>query len=237
MTKKTWFLPPDFSFSPEGEFRLGMVIKYPDRPTLALASLGPEETPSIALPEVGTRVESGHIHSTSSDQSTGVNLFAKLLDLAAASGSTDASRHQERSFGSVDHEVRAFSRALSPEALRAIVQLPEVNKYMNGGPYGRFRKRPVYLISGLRIARDSFTVTNTKGSKSSAKVEGSASMAAMGVPVPVEAGGGISTAREKHQQQGYNTSPGIVFAYRLHVIRAMSNGSTESELYSSSHFK
>lgn len=231
MTQKTWFLPPDFNFLPDGELRLGMIIKYPDRPTLALASLGPEETPSIALPEMTTLTETGHSHSTGSASSGGFNVFANLIDLASASDSTDISRYRDRSFGTVDHEVRSFSRALSPQALRDIVQLDKVKSFINGGPFGRFRKRPVYLISGLRVAKDSFSVTDTAGSSSSTEANMSLSAAALGAPVPLEAGGGVSAAGEKHETRGYDTSPGIVFAYRLHVIRAKSDGSGESELF------
>ncbi|OBS20203.1 hypothetical protein FPOA_06589 [Fusarium poae] len=232
MTQKTWFLPPDFNLLPDGELRLGMIIKYPDRPTLALASLGPEETPSIALPEVTSLTETGHSHSTGSARSAGFNIFANFIDLASASGSTDISRYRDRSFGTVDHKVRSFSRALRPQALRAIVQLDEVKKFINGGPFGRFRKRPVYLVSGLRVAQDSFSVTNTTGSSSSAEANMSLSAAALGAPVPLETGGGVSASGEKHETRGYNTSPGIVFAYRLHVIRAKSDGNAESELFS-----
>ncbi|KAH7022130.1 hypothetical protein EDB80DRAFT_1744 [Ilyonectria destructans] len=233
MTKPTWFLSPDFSFFPEGELRLGMVLKYPDRPTLALASLSPEETPVIALPNVTTIIESGHAHSSGSCRSASANVFAKFIDLASVSGSADVSRYKDRSFGTVDHEVRQFSRAPSPDALRAIVQLDAVKEFINGGPFGRFKKRPVYLLSGLRVAKESFSVTNTTGSSSSVAAEVSALAATLGAPVPLEAGAGISTAGEKYETHSYNTAPGIVFAYRLHVIRAKSNGSAaESELFS-----
>lgn len=39
MSKKTWFLPPDFTFLPDGEIALDSVIPEPSRPTATLASL------------------------------------------------------------------------------------------------------------------------------------------------------------------------------------------------------
>ncbi|KAM0424314.1 hypothetical protein ACHAPT_010460 [Fusarium lateritium] len=227
---KTWFLPPDFNFFPEGEIRLGMLLKYPDRPTLSLASLDPDETPHIPLPAVTTITEAGHAHSSGSGRSAGANIFAKFIDLASASGSADVSSFKEREFGTVDREVRYFSRALSPDALRAVVQLDAVKEFINGGPFGRFRKSQIYLLSGLRVAKDSFSVTNTTGSATSVAAEASASAAGLGAPV--EAGGGVSTSKEKHESHSYNTAPGVVFAYRLHVIRAKSNGRAESDLFS-----
>ncbi|KAJ4328691.1 hypothetical protein N0V84_000882 [Fusarium piperis] len=226
---KTWFLPPDFSFFPEGEIRLGMILKYPDRPTLALASLDPEETPHIPLPAVTTITETGHAHSAGSGRSAGANVFSKFVDLASVSGSVDVSKYKDREFGAVDHEVRFFSRALSPDALRATLQIDEVKEFINSGPFGRLRKRPVYLISGLRVAKDSFSVTNTTGSTTSRAGEVSASAASLGVPVG--AGGGLSRGNEKHELHSYSTAPGVVFAYRLHVIRAKSNSKAESDLF------
>ncbi|KAK7424536.1 hypothetical protein QQX98_000501 [Neonectria punicea] len=232
MTKYSWFLSPDFTLFPEGELRLGMVLKYPDRPTLAVASLSSEETPDISLPKVTTITEPGHTHSAGSGRSAGANIFAKFIDLASASGSADVSRYKDVEFGTVDHEVRSFCRAPSPETLQAIVQLDAVKQFINGGPFGRFRKRPVYLLSGLRVAKDSFSVTNTAGSATSVAAEVSASAASIGAPVPLEAGGGFSTTGESHESHSYNTAPGVVFAYRLHVIRAKSKNNAESELFS-----
>ncbi|CAM1506237.1 Fc.00g058780.m01.CDS01 [Cosmosporella sp. VM-42] len=230
---KTWFLPPDFNFIPEGELKLGTVLKYPDRPTLALASLCSSETPAIPLPEVTTLTEKGHAHSGGSSRSAGVNLFAKILDLASASGRADISRSLDRSFGTVGHEVRSLAGALSPEALRSIIQLEAINKFINGGPFDRFRKRPIYLISGLRVAKDSFTVTNTTGSAKSAAADAEVSAVALGAPVPLEVRAGAYSGREKQQSHSYDTAPGIVFAYRLHVIRVKGGGDdAESELFS-----
>lgn len=227
MPQKTWFLPPDFTFLPTGELALGTVIPHPSRPTLALASLDPDTHPEIALPSVVTIVEPNHNHSRASGGSIGFDLFAKVVDLASASGATNVSRYKNRSFGDVDHEVRVFSRALGAEALKAIVALPEVKRYINGG---RFGTRPVYIISGLRVARDSFPVTDRVGSATS--VELGASGPAPSAPVPLEVGGAISGSRDRDASDTYKTAPGIVFAYRLHVVREKRDGAAESELFS-----
>lgn len=226
----TWFLPPDFNFLPDGELRLGTIIKHPDRPTLALASLGPE-TPGISLPDITTLLETDHTHSTGSSRATGTNLFAKALELASVSGSVALSRHKNLSFGGVDHEVRFFSLPPSPEALASILQLPGVKKYVESGPLGRIRRRPVYIISGLRVLKGSLTVTNTKGTDVEVAGEAGVSAMAMGVPVPLEVGAGVSTAKGRQQSHEYTTAPGIVFAYRLHVIRPRGDGA-ESEMLS-----
>lgn len=230
--KKTWFLSPDFSFFPEGDIRLGTILTQPDRPTLVLASLGPEETPTIKLPDVNIITEPGHTHSTGSSRSASANVFAKFIELASISGSTDISRYQDRSFSEVDHQVRLFSRAPTPETLRAILQLESVKEYVNGGRFGRFKKRPVYMISGLRVAKDSFSVTEGQGSSTSVAGEASVSAAALGAPLPLEIGAGASTTGEKYESHSYKTVPGVIFAYRMHIIHPKPDGDAEIELFS-----
>jgi hypothetical protein len=227
---KTWFLPPDFNFLPDGELRLGTIIKHPNRPTLALASPGPD-TPEVTLPEIVTLNETGHSHSNGNSNAVGANLFAKALELASASGSVAVSRHKSLSFGAVDHEVRFFSPPLGPKALSAITRLGPVRKYMEGGPLGRVRRRPVYVISGLRVVRGPLVVTSAGGTTTEVAGEAGVSAAAMGVPVPLEVGAGASTAKGREWSHEYSTAPGIVFAYRLHVIRAKGDG-VESEMFS-----
>ncbi|KAH6685687.1 hypothetical protein F5X68DRAFT_240895 [Plectosphaerella plurivora] len=227
---KTWFLPPDFNFLPDGELRLGTIIKHPNRPTLALASPGPE-TPEVTLPEIKTLTETSHAHSNQSSRSIGVNIFAKALELASASGSVNVSRYKSLSFGTADHEVRFFSPPPSPEALAAILRLGAVRKYMEGGPLGRVRRTPVYLISGLRVVRDSLAVKSAGGTTTEIAGEAGVSAAAMGVPVPLEVGAGSSVSKGREWSHEYSTAPGIVFAYRLHVIRSRGDGA-ESELHS-----
>jgi hypothetical protein len=235
MANKTWFLTPDFTFFPDGDIRLGTILKYPDRPTLSLATLGSDETTkAIVLPEIKTITEPGHAHSTGSGRSTSANVFAKFLDLASASGSVDVSRYKNRSFGTVDHEVRLFSGAPPPKTLSAIVQLDAVKQYINGGPFGRFKKRPVYMITGIRVAKDAFSVTDTADSSSSVAGEVSASAELLGAPLPLETGVGASKTREQNESHSYNTAPGIIFAYRMHVIRSKSGDGAESELFSDS---
>ena len=86
------------------------------------------------------------------------------------------------------------------------------------------------IISGLRVARDSFQVTNGVGSAVS--MELAASGAVPAGPVPLEAGGAVSGSHERNVTDGYETAPGIVFAYRLYVIREKRDGTVETELFS-----
>lgn len=222
------FLTPDFTFLPDGAIALGRVIPDPRRPTATLASLGPgSENPTIPIPEAKSLVERSRAFAAETRRSFGFELLAKFLELAAANGKTDVSWSRNKTFSAVDHEVRTLDGAFEPEALRAITRLEEVRRHIDGG---RFGKRCVYIISGLRIAVDSFTVTDEKASSVSGSVGGSGPVPAGGLPL--EVGGGLSGANEHTSNRSYQTAPGIVFAYRLHVLRPKREGNAEGELFS-----
>ncbi|KND92434.1 hypothetical protein TOPH_02943 [Tolypocladium ophioglossoides CBS 100239] len=222
MTSKSWFLPPDFTFLPDGQIALGRVIPEPRRPTVTLASLA--EHPTIALPEVSSIVEKNRSFSAEKSRSFGLELFAKCLDMASAK--TDVSWYKNKSFAAVDHEVRTYNGVFAPEALKAVVELLDVKRHIHSGQFG---KRCVYIISGLRLARQSITITDEKGNKTAGSLGGSGPVPAGTVPVAL--GGNISGSREANRKDGYETAPGIVFAYRLYVVRPKDTGA-QVELFS-----
>ncbi|KAK6359885.1 hypothetical protein TWF696_001014 [Orbilia brochopaga] len=230
MTQKTWFLPPDFTFLPTGELKLGTIIKHPSRPTAILASIG-DVLPEIPLPNVQTFEETNHNHSRASSRGGGFEVWTKFIDLASASGKLSGDRFNGLSLGNVDHEVRTFGSPLKEDSLKAIVNLPKVKKFIDSGLSGLFgQKRPIYIIPGLRIAKTSFNVTRETGSGSHWSISGSGPAGAAAA-IPVEIGATVSADREKKSTGSYETSQGVVFAYRLHVIRAHRDGDADAELF------
>jgi len=220
---KTWFLAPDFTFSPDA---LGTVIPDPSRPSVALAALGPDH-PTIRLPETRTIVEKNRVFADEKSRSAGLELFAKFVELAEANGKADRSWFQNKSYSQVDHEIRAYNGPFDAESLLGIVSLPAVKRHVESGVFG---KRPVYLISGLRVIRESFTVTDETGSSTAVALTASGPVPAG--PVPVELGGSLSRSKEEKLSMGYDTAPDIVFAYRVHVLRPKGDF-VEAELFSS----
>lgn len=225
MTKKTWFLPPDFTFLPDGQIALGRIIPDPQRPTTTLASL--TDHPTITLPEVRTIVEKNRSFSAEKTRSFGLGLLASFLDIASLNGKVDASWHKGKSFSAVDHEVQMYNGGFAPSTLKAIVGLEHVKRHIDSG---RFGKRCVYVITRLRIAQQSFTVADERGRTTALSLEGSGPLAAAAA-VPVGLGGSASVSKGDVRKDGYETGPGIVFAYRLHVIRPKV-GWEEEELFS-----
>ena len=224
MTSKIWFLPPDFTLLPDGQVALGRIIPEPRRPTVTLASLA--DHPTIAVPDIKSITEKNRSFAAEKSRSFGFELFAKFLEIFSANNSADVSWSTSKSYSEVDHEVQQYNGAFTPDALKAITELKEVKKHIDSG---RFGKRAVYIITGVRVAQQSFTVTDEKGKKKAVSLGGS--VAAPIGAVPVEFGGSVSGSRENKRTDGYETAPGIVFAYRLHVIRPRDEGA-DGELFS-----
>ncbi|KAH0525896.1 hypothetical protein TsFJ059_009299 [Trichoderma semiorbis] len=222
MIRKTWFLPPDFTFLPDGQISLGSIIPSPRQPTTTLASV--TSYPAIILPETKSIVEKNVSFSVEKTRSFGLELFTKLLDVKNAK--IDLSWYKNRSFSAVDHEVQTYHGAFSPETLKAILALDAVKKHIDSG---RFGKRRVYIITGLRVVSQGFTVTEEKGRSTSSAVGASGFVPASIVPAVL--GAIIGGKSEVRANTSYETSPGIVFAYRLHVIRPKGTGADE-ELFS-----
>ncbi|KAL8370605.1 hypothetical protein RB595_000803 [Gaeumannomyces hyphopodioides] len=214
----TWFLPPDFTFKPEGKLSLGMVIGHPKDPTDVLAMPG-SETPPIPLPEEDRFVEPKHVHSDEAENALGFNLLARFADLISGSASLAKRRHNATQYGEVDHEVRTFKTPFADATLRAVVRLPRVRQHIDSSLFGT---RPVYIVSGLRVTTSSFAVTRLAEADMTAGVSASAPVPAG--PVPVEVGGGVSGAANGTRSDSYETAPGIVFAYQLYAIRPVGDG-------------
>lgn len=171
-------------------------------------------------------MENNHAFSAEKSRSFGFELLAKFIELASTNSKTDVSWSARKSYSAVRHEVRTLDGVFTPAALRAITQLDGVKDHMDSGMFG---KRCAYIISGIRVALDPILVTDDKERKTAGSVGGSGPVPT-GV-VPVELGGGISGSNERKENKSFETAPGIVFAYRLHVIRPK-RGTVEGELFS-----
>ncbi|PTB51201.1 hypothetical protein M431DRAFT_511311 [Trichoderma harzianum CBS 226.95] len=180
----------------------------------------------IPLPDIQSLMEKGHRHSRTNNASICSKVFDRFIELASNSTSVIWSRYKSTTFGSVDLETRTYSKAISSEALNAIVGLERVKKYMNRGILG---KRPIYIITGLRIARESFSVAYEARSRieTSFAVLGSAATG----PLPLNIGASISEKNDKSRKDEYQIAASVVFAYRLHVIRERRSGDVETELF------
>ena len=222
----TWFLPPDFTFAADGSLQLGTVIAHPKKPTLVLTVLGSSSS-DLTLPKTSILTEANHCHVNSHARSNSFGIWSQFLAMASGSLNIDRGSNTSLSHGAVDHGIRTFAEPLTAEMARKIAALPVVQEQMARGIFG---KRAIYVVSGVRIAKTSFTVKKEKGRNYTVGLSGSGPP--IPGPVPLELGAGVTHARETTVTDSYETAPEIVYAYRVHVVRYKRAG-VEMELFQS----
>lgn len=225
---KTWFLfpGPDFTFKPDGLLRLGTVIEHPKDPTKIL--LQAASCQGLKLPGVTTITETNHTHSRTLDRSFAANIFAKIFSNASVSFGMDAETDHSLSFGTVDHEVQQFDDVLSEACLRRLVSESSARSHMDSGIFG---KRPLYIVTGLRVTRQPMSISKT----ASASKAGAATLSgnATGGSAPLEIGGDIRGTAGRAIVDSYEAPAGVIFAYRVHIIREKSDRATDGGIFSS----
>jgi hypothetical protein len=221
----TWFLAPDFTFTTDGPLRLGMVLPHWSQPTTVLADLCSSTIGEFNLPNVTTIVERNKAYDRNQSRSNGFDVWSKFEGFASASISTDYGKDISINYGITDHEIRLFSDPLMPETVAAIANIPAVRAQIESGMFGR---RAIYVVTGLRIAMTSFRVTKSTGSNFAIELGGSGPLATV---TPAELGGRVRHDRKTAITDSYDTAPGIVFAYRLNIIRPR-RASLETGLFS-----
>lgn len=201
-----------------------MILAHPKDPTEVLVASPssfylPDGKTPIPLPAHDTLIEPKHVHSDEIERSVGLNLLARFAELFSGSACVSRRRRNIIQYGEVDHEVRTFATPFADETLAAIVRIPKVREHIESGTFGY---RPVYIVSGLRVARSSFSVTKV-GEKEDAVDLSGEGPAAGGMP-GMELGGGVNVAKKTAKSDEYQTAPGIVFAYQLYTIRRKREG-------------
>lgn len=248
-TKGIWFLPrvkdsaPVFTFTEGGALQLGTILESFNDPSSVLFFPATEEaSPAISWPPEETAgTEKNHEHSNANAGSVGGNILATFLSVAKASAEIELKRQHLLKFGKVDHKIVQFKYPITSAAVQAILKQDAI-KRQNSGPFRHFLPKPIYVVSGLRIATASFTVTeeNKPGFHASAEASlldpGSAntgtpeaaanpvtdaalSATASHIPMGGKASGHIDNENTVEHEYETIGEKGIVFAYRMHVIR------------------
>lgn len=225
---KTWFLfpGPDFIFKPDGPLRLGTIIEHPKNPTKIL--LQATSCQGLELPRVTTINETNHSHSRTLDRSFGANIFARFFGNASAFLSVDSERDHSLSFGTVDHEVQQFADMISESCLKKLVSESSVRSHLDSGVFG---KRPLYIVTGLRVTQQPMSVTKTAFISKGGAAAGSGNV--VGGPNPVEGGGGIHCTAGTRIVDSYEAPAGVIFAYRVHIIREKRDRASGGGIFSS----
>ena len=202
MVRKTYLLPPNLTTHPGGTFSIGTIITDPFNP------LKPLSTSKDALNTVThTELESELRHG--SDKGFSSSVWANFLQIANAKVSGGVSTNFLSTYRFTSLETITLRDYPSEEYAATRANEPKVKAAMNAGLLGR---APVYMISGLKIAKG-FHSTQEQGRRVHGGVGGT-------VPITEQVSAGAEVSGEKGTLYSYSsrTEDDIVFAYQLHVI-------------------
>ncbi|KAK1051044.1 hypothetical protein LTR74_016872 [Friedmanniomyces endolithicus] len=204
MSLRTYILPPNLTTHPWGSFAVGTIIADPFRPLKPLSV--PPNTKDL---DIDTHHESKRdLHKTSAHSLSG-SVWAQFLQVANAKLSGRISSNLSESYTVKSLETVALREDPSDEYAEKRANEPKVRAAMNAGMLGR---KPVYLITGIKIARG-FKWTREEGRSAQAQAGASVPVADQ-VAVGAELGAeGSSTYRDSG-----STKEDIIFAYQLHTI-------------------
>ena len=208
----TYLIAPNFHFIPHtGSIRLGSLLADPCRPHRVLTTIEPSELPD-KYPNVEKVFECNHEVTRRGSRDISEALWAKFLDTASGkiSGQHGVESLKEYTIDELQTEYFRFDPDM--EVLQARVAHQKVQAYMKGS-FGR--KKPVYMIDGVKIAKG-LVAKHEKSDKASVEMSGSGT-----VPTPagnVEAGANLSASQKTSERDVSNLGMDVVFAYKLLIV-------------------
>lgn len=201
---KSYILCPNFSFQPDGPIRLGNIIADPSKPTKPIIKFDD----SKAKPETVTTPETKHIINSDHGRSLHGGVWARFLEFAGVSAGVKLSSDVLTQYV-MDMDVTYFKEEPTDAEAAEIVKDKKVQAVMKSGIFG---SEPVFMITGLRIAKG-FRVMSQVLSGQEGKIDGSVQSAG-GFSVGGQGGSGQRVAG----QESFRSGKDIIFAYQLHII-------------------
>lgn len=219
---KTYLLAPNFNFRPDGPIALGNIIADPFRPHRVLA----KADPSAVQPEIETVFEDDFVAHRSAGHGINVSIWAQFLASLGINLGTNFSQNTSTTYSMSSLKTVYLKSGPSDEELRQRANVPKVRNALRTG----LRSRPVYMVSGIKIA-ENLTVATERGVHKGINAGVSAPVAE-----GISLGGNVELTREKGQQDSSRARQDVVFAYELLVIR-LRGGDEETPVVNEFHSK
>ncbi|KAL6253017.1 hypothetical protein RBB50_000737 [Rhinocladiella similis] len=200
---KTFILAPNFTFHPDTSICMGDILQDPSDPTKPLSS-----SPRAEL-ETTTHTDYDAELGKSASTSVGGGIWETFLQFASIKLYGEASKDIATRYTIDRLETVYFKKQPTDEQASRWALEPRVAAAINAGVV---RRNPVYLVSGLKIARG-FSLADGVSSSRKAGVGAEAP-----VTFGVGAGADVDVGRSRSERQSWRSEEDIVFAYQLHVI-------------------
>ena len=200
----TYVLAPNLTYHPNTSICMGDIIEYPDDPTKPLSSVADSESK-----EITSHFDYDNELSGQTVLSLRGSIWANFLQKASSKiggGTSDEllARYTIRRL-----ETIYFTKQPTDEEAADRVEDRKVKAAVNAG---LLAKKPVFMITGLKVARG-FQLSRSVISSADASAELKAH-----IMPHAEAGVDADYSRQMKAEQKYRTPQDIIFAYQLHII-------------------
>ncbi|KAK2053265.1 hypothetical protein LY76DRAFT_597958 [Colletotrichum caudatum] len=225
MATKTYILTPSYTYRPDGPIQIGSIIADPFRPAKPLSKMafGTSAIETIFQDDLEATCDTG--------RSLNLSLWARILDAAGVGVGASRSQNAVESLTVQRLETRYLAAEPvddDPELVRCLEE-PRVQAAIKGGLFGR---APVYLISGVKIARG-LAVRSERGRAVGGSLTATAPAAqAIGIDV----GASMERGKSRNMSSSFNAGEqDIVVAYQLHIIKTtrFSKGVVKADVFES----
>ncbi|KAI1214235.1 uncharacterized protein F4807DRAFT_407145 [Annulohypoxylon truncatum] len=148
---KTYILAPNFTYKPSGPIQIGNIITDPLRPTKVLSSLSTDSQPAI---EVITQHEFELVDEQ--DRSIHAGVWSTFLETIGASLGAGHETNRSHTYKATELETHYLRDEPSETDVARRTAEPSVQAVIRAGWFGA---RPVYMVTGVKVARG-FAVSN-----------------------------------------------------------------------------
>lgn len=196
---KTYLLAPTFQFLPHGPISIGNIIADPFKPHRVLTSADP-------VPAIETVRDADYAHRRDGSHGLEASVWAHFLQTVGV----DLSAQYEQGVAT-EHTMECLETSYlkfepGEEEIQKRVQDPRVQTVMKSGI---LRPQPVYMISGVKIAKG-FSASREVAARKSGKV---------GVSVPISAEASVGTDstafKSSAEREAFRAEGDRVYAYQL----------------------
>ena len=217
----TYFLAPSCDFPADGLITLGSIITHPKTPQ---KSLNHRNNQRVAVPadEIQESFKDNWKDAIKVARHNKVTLWASFLQMILGFG-TDASVGVTQGRDDVYKFRQLETRFFEPDAgyIETSLKAEGVITYTSATRY----KKPVYMVTGVKIARGASVTSNTlKGYEAMLKVGFDGTTL---IGVPISGGPKVETSSMKGREVKFDNSSDYVFAYRVVKIKFSKDGNVK----------
>jgi hypothetical protein len=206
---KTYILAPNFDIPAEGPnaMTLGHIISDPTTPDIALNKSTVAPFPADVFPTSISKP--GWTGTICQIRSKKFGIWARFLESIGLGGEISSSRNTDSYFEFESLETKYFNP--TDDYVKESMKSEGVHRFIKAGRY----KKPVYMITGLKIARGASALgseTSSHGGSGKFGFDGTAT----GIPVTV--GPEVELSSAKTNAVSFTGATGFAFAIRLQEI-------------------